>query len=52
MQPIIATVTLLAMAAASYTDLKKREVADWINYGLAAFGIGAAALASIAFNEW
>ncbi|MBI2137294.1 prepilin peptidase, partial [Candidatus Woesearchaeota archaeon] len=33
-------------------DLKKREVADWINYGLAAFGIGAAALASIAFNEW
>ena len=38
---LIIIVTLFALLIASYTDLKTREVPDWLNYGLifSAFGI-------------
>lgn len=38
---VLILITLLALLIASYTDLKTREVPDWLNYGLifTAFGI-------------
>jgi Flp pilus assembly protein protease CpaA len=38
---LLIVVTLFALLVASYTDIKTREVPDWLNYGLmfAAFGI-------------
>jgi len=52
MQGIILAVVLAALAVASYTDIKKREVPDWLNYGLAVFGLGVNLLLSVAFWTW
>ena len=49
MQTLIILVALGAIAIGSYTDVKKREVADWVNYSLIAFGFGANILYSLAF---
>ena len=52
MQAIILVVTITALAAASFTDIKKREVPDWLNYGLVVFGLGTNLLLSVAFWTW
>lgn len=52
MQGIITAVALAALAIASYTDIKKREVPDWLNYGLVAFGLGANLLLSVVLWTW
>jgi Flp pilus assembly protein protease CpaA len=49
---LIHAIALTALLVGSYTDLKKREVADWVNYGLIAAGLGVNALLSIAFWDW
>ncbi|NJL44127.1 MAG: prepilin peptidase, partial [Nitrosarchaeum sp.] len=41
------TLILLALAAGTYTDLRTREVPDWINYGLIFTGITLGMLTSI-----
>jgi len=40
---ILITITLIALLVASYSDIRTREVPDWLNYGLifTAFGIRA-----------
>ncbi|MBI3050857.1 prepilin peptidase [Candidatus Woesearchaeota archaeon] len=40
-------ITGAVLAAASYTDLRTREVPDWLNYSAAALGIAAAAVYSV-----
>lgn len=52
MQQIIASVAFAAVAAGSFADVKMREVPDWLNYGLLAFGIGSNAILSVAFWDW
>ena len=39
-ETILFIVTGLALLIATYTDLKKREVPDWVNYGLIFSGLG------------
>ena len=43
---------LTALIAGSYTDFKKREVPDWINYALIIFGIGTRLIFSVTTNDW
>ena len=52
MQVIILAVGFIAVLIGSITDIQKREVADWLNYGLVLFGLGANALYSVAFWTW
>jgi len=52
MPGVVTVVVLAVIAVASYTDLRKREVADWLNYGLIIFGLGVNALLSLAFWTW
>lgn len=40
MQPLLTGVALAGLAAATYSDLRTREVPDWLNYGLIIAGIG------------
>lgn len=44
---IIVMLALIALVVGSITDIKKREVADWVNYGLIAAGFGINLLYSI-----
>ncbi|MBN2567509.1 prepilin peptidase [Candidatus Woesearchaeota archaeon] len=43
---------LLALAAGSYTDIRTREVPDWVNFALILFGIGTAAIASAVLGSY
>ncbi len=45
-------VVISFLAAAAISDLKKREVPNWVNYGLATFGLGFALLHSLAAADW
>ncbi|MBT4539901.1 prepilin peptidase [Candidatus Woesearchaeota archaeon] len=47
MNTIIFTIGLIALLIGSFTDLKKREVPDWVNFGLMFIGIGVSLLFSI-----
>ena len=47
---LIYLIALAVLLAASYTDLKTREVPDWLNYALIAVGFGVAAV--MAVSEW
>ncbi len=49
---IIHTLVFSALLIASYTDLKTREVPDWLNYGLMAAGLGLNLLFTIIFWKW
>lgn len=40
MQPLLTGVALAGLAAATYSDLRTREVPDWLNYGMIAAGVG------------
>ena len=50
MQPIVVAVCLAGLAAGTYTDLRTREVPDWINYALIFSGLGIAGIYSLAFS--
>jgi Flp pilus assembly protein protease CpaA len=43
---------LIALIIASYTDIKTREVPDWLNYSLIVFGLGARLIFSLASNDF
>ena len=44
------SLAFVALAAASISDLKKREVPDWLSYGLLALGFGLAAINALIFG--
>ncbi len=44
-------IALAALVAGSITDLKTREVPDWLNYGLIFTGVGLGVLSSIIFSD-
>ena len=46
-ETLIYSVIILALIIASYTDIKTREVPDWLNYSLIATGIGTRAVFSL-----
>lgn len=45
-------IALAWLSFASITDLKTREVPDWLSYSLIAIGFGLRLLYSLSFNEW
>ncbi len=49
---ILVTVLLAWLAAASYTDLKTREVPDWMSYSLIAIPLGLNLLYSVSIGYW
>src|SRR3989338_7475523 len=49
---LIIGITLISLLIASYTDIKTREVPDWLNYSLIAVGIGIHAMQSIISLDW
>lgn len=52
MEIIIVVVVLVGLLIASYTDLKTREVPDWLNYALVAIGIGANSIFSLVYWDY
>ena len=52
MNVLILTISLAALIIASYMDLKKREVADWLNFFLISAGIGISIIYSIYFLDY
>lgn len=52
MMLLIYAIVLLALLIGSYTDLKTREVPDWLNYSLIGAGLGINALTSITATDW
>lgn len=51
-QIIFYIILLIVLIIASYTDLKTREVPDWLNYGLIIMGLSLNLIASIVFNNY
>jgi len=49
---ILVAVAFLWTLFATASDIKTREVPDWLNYSLVAIGIGLRAIYSIASKEW
>lgn len=49
---IIYSIAFFGLLIASYTDLKTREVPDWLNYGLIGTGLGLNLLFTIIFWKW
>jgi len=47
---ILISVTMLALLIASYTDLKVREVPDWLSYGLIFAALGIRAIFAITYS--
>lgn len=52
MELVFFLIALVALAIATYTDIRTREVPDWINYSLIAAGIGVRALYSLYYHQW
>lgn len=52
MNAIVFIIGLAALLIGSFTDLRKREVPDWLNYGLIFTGIGVSLLLSIIYNNF
>jgi len=46
------TLAAIALVIASYTDLKTREVPDWLNYGLVGLGIMINLIFSLAYSDY
>lgn len=49
---ILLAIAFVALAVGSYTDIKTREVPDWVNYSLIFLGIGLRLLYSAMTGEW
>jgi Flp pilus assembly protein protease CpaA len=52
MDIVLYGVAMAALVVASYTDLKTREVPDWISYGLMFSGLGLRLLFSVSNFDW
>ena len=48
---ILTSITLIWLTAACITDLKKREVANWLSFSLIAIALGMRAIASISVGN-
>lgn len=46
------SLAFVAIIAGSYTDIKTREVPDWVSIGLIIFGLGTRLIFSLTKNEW
>jgi Flp pilus assembly protein protease CpaA len=51
-EQLIYGIILVALLVGSYTDLRKREVADWLNYSLIFAGIGIRLIATLVEQDW
>lgn len=51
-QQLQTIIVLFFLAAAAISDLKKREVPNWVNYGLVAVGLGLGLLESVVASDW
>lgn len=49
---ILAAAALAGLIVATYTDLKKREVPDWLSYGMIATGLGLNLLFSFIYKDY
>ncbi|MBI2545875.1 prepilin peptidase [Candidatus Woesearchaeota archaeon] len=49
---ILYLIALIALLIASYTDLKTREVPDWLNYSLIFAGLGLRLVFSLYYENW
>ncbi len=50
---IVTAIILVGLIAATFTDIKTREVPDWLSYGLIAIGLGLNLLFSLIYkNYW
>ena len=49
---IVAVICLIGLVIGTITDIKTREVPDWINYFLIAAGVGLNLIFSIVYWEW
>lgn len=45
-------IALAALLVASYTDIRTREVPDWLNYGMIAAGLGVRMIYSLSASRW
>jgi len=45
-------IAIIILSIGSYTDIKTREVPDWLNFSLIALGFSLSILASLIFNTW
>ena len=54
MEPVFLaySIVFLALAVGTYTDIKTREVPDWINYGLIFSGVAVWLLYSLIYSDW
>ncbi len=50
-ESIIFAIVLVALLIGTYTDLKTREVPDWLNYGLIFVGFGVRLIFSLAYRD-
>ncbi len=51
-EPIFFTVALIATSIAAYTDIRTREVPDWLNYSLIPIGLGLRGIYSLYHGRW
>ncbi len=49
---ILTAITLIALIIAAITDLKTREVPDWLSYGLIGIGLGLNLLFSVIYQDY
>ena len=49
---IISSIVVIALLIASITDIKTREVPDWLNFSLVPLGIGIRLIYSLAINDY
>ena len=49
---LVNLVVLIGLVIGSFTDLKTREVPDWLNFSLIALGFSINLLASLIFSDW
>lgn len=49
---ILLSIVFIALVIGSYTDIKTREVPDWVNYSLIIIGLGLRFLYSVITDDW
>lgn len=49
---IVITSCLIVLGIGSYTDIRTREVPDWLSYGFIFFGLGFRLIYAIMFDNW
>ncbi len=52
LEVILLTVALVLLIVASYSDIKTREVPDWVNFSGIVAGLGIRAVWSLQYNDW